>query len=189
MAEDTISGILSKNKQSNDNSIEAFKRDLQKLRTGRASAGLIENIVVDYYGSKTPLMHLGQISTPEPRMIVIQVYDAGAISSVEKALQQSELGLNPSRDGNSIRVMITPLTEESRKDIVKILNKNAEEMRVSIRNHRRDANDSLKRLEKDSAITQDESKKAQETTQNQTNQFIKKIDELLAEKEAEILEV
>ena len=142
--------------------VQAFKRELQKFRTGRASAALLEGIQVDYYGTKTALSHLGQIAVPEPRLITIQVYDAGAVTSVEKALQTAGLGLNPSRDGNLIRGLVPTLTEESRKDLVKRLHKLAEDMKVSIRNHRRDGNESVKKLEKDGWVTKDDLAKIQD---------------------------
>lgn len=181
--------IISKHKTECQAAIAAFKRDLQKMRTGRASASLLEGISVDYYGSKTALGHLGQISTPEARLIVVQVYDASAAPAVEKAIQSAGLGFNPNREGSVLRVMVPPLTEESRKDIVKHLHKDAEEMRISVRNHRRDANDELKKIEKDGILTKDDSKRAQDKIQKQTDEAIAEIDSLLKAKEAECMEV
>jgi len=169
--------------------VVAFKRDLQKVRTGRASSGLLENVMVDYYGSKTQLTHLAQISAPEPRMLVVQVYDAGAIQAIEKAIKTSDLGFNPMREGNMLRVSIPSLTEQVRKEIVKHLHKMAEEMRVSVRNHRRDANEILKKLEKDGDITKDDSKKFQDQVQKKIDVAIQEIDKLLSAKEEEIVEV
>lgn len=189
MAEDTVEKIIAKHKEGCVGTIGVFKRDLQKVRTGKASAGLLEAVTVDYYGSKMALSHLGQVSTPEARMIVVQVYDTAAVPAVEKAIQSSGLGLNPSREGNTIRVLVPALTEETRRDIVRQLHKLAEEMRVSIRNHRRDANDAVKKLEKDGKTTKDESKKAQDKIQQQTDLQISEIDKLLKAKEAECLEV
>ena len=188
MAE-SIEEVIAENKDNSSSSIEAFKRELQKIRTGRASAGLVEGINVDYYGSKTSLAHLGQITTPEANQILIQVFDAGAVESVEKAIMSSELGFNPSRDGNTLRIIVPPLTEERRKDIVKLLNKTAEDIRVSIRNHRRDANDAIKSLEKENAISKDDAKRATESIQKQTDLSIAEVDKLLAEKEEECLQV
>ncbi len=184
-----VDEIIATHELESEETLQAFKRDLQKMRTGKASTGLVEGLVVDYYGTKSALGHLGQISTPEPRLITIQVYDAGAISSIEKAIQSSGLGLNPSRDGSTIRIIIPALTEESRKEIVKHLNKTAEDKRVSIRNHRRDANELLKKLEKDGEIAKDDVKKYLDTIQKQTDNFINEIDSLLKVKEAECMEV
>lgn len=169
--------------------VSSFKKDLQKFRTGRASASLLESIYVDYYGSKTQLMHLGQISTPEPRMISVQVYDASAAPAVEKAIQSAGLGLNPSREGNLIRIMIPALTEESRKDIVKKLHKLAEDIKVSVRNHRRDANEKVKKAEKNSEISKDDSAKLLDRIQKQTDSACAEVDKLASTKEAECMEV
>ena len=181
--------VLAKHDDECKAAVAAFKRDLLKIRTGRASGSLLEGVLVDYYGSKTPLVHLGQISTPEPRLIVIQIYDAGAAVAVEKAIQTAGLGFNPSREGNTIRVMVPPLTEESRRDIVKRLHKSAEDMRVSIRNHRRDANEVVKKLEKDGIVAKDDSGKIQDKIQKQTDAAVQEVDKLLQAKEAECMEV
>lgn len=172
-----------------DGALSAFMRDLKKMRTGRASASLLEGITVDYYGAKTPLMHLGQVTAPEPRLIVVQVYDANAVSSVEKAIQSSDLGFNPARDGNTLRITVPPLTEETRKEVVRHLHKMAEDIRISIRNHRRDANDCLKKAEKEGGLAQDEAKRCLDKVQKQTDRFIAEVDKLLAAKEAECMEV
>lgn len=189
MADDSVDKIAAKHKEDCSGTVVVFKRDLQKVRTGKASAGLLENIVVDYYGSKMALNHLGQVSTPEARLIVVQVYDAGAVPAIEKAIQTAGLGLNPSREGNTLRVFVPSLTEETRRDIVRHLNKLAEEMRVSIRNHRRDANEGIKKLEKDGKATKDEAKRALDKIQAQTDGQIAEIDKLLKAKEAECMEV
>ncbi len=181
--------VLEEHKENCAAAIRAFRRELQKVKTGRASTGLVEGLIVDYYGSKTPLGHLGQISTPESRTILIQAYDAKACPAIEKAIQSSSLGLNPSRDGNTIRISIPALTEESRKEIVRMLNKMAEDIKVSIRNHRRDANEKLKRLEKEGDITKDDNKKSQETVQKQTDKYTAEVDVILKTKEEECLEV
>jgi ribosome recycling factor len=170
-----------------NNNIQAYKKDLQKVRTGRASSTMLDSVQVEYYGSKTALSHLGQISAPEPRLIVVSVYDVSAVDSVEKAIRNSDLGLNPARDGNTIRIFVPSLTEQTRKDIVKRLNKQTEEVRVFIRNHRRDTNESLKKLEKVGGVTQDEIKKALEQVQKKTDSFISIIDDMLKDKEAECL--
>lgn len=169
--------------------IAAFQRDLMKVRTGRASTGMIESIHVDYYGAKTALSHLAQVSTPESKIIMVQVYDGGAVSAIEKAIMESGLGFNPSREGNTIRIIVPPLSEERRRDIVKHLHKMAEEMRVSIRNHRRDANDRIKALEKSGAANKDDSKRGIDKVQKQTDQKIVEIDSMLKHKEQECMEV
>lgn len=184
-----VDSVLKIHKQDCKSSVEAFQRELQKVRTGRASTGLIEGLPVEYYGSRTPLGHLGQLSAPEARLIVIQPYDPKACPAIEKAIQSSSLGLNPARDGNMIRISIPQLTEESRKEIVRSLHKMAEDIRVSVRNHRRDANDVLKKLEKDGLITKDDSKRGLERIQKQTDAYIEDIDKVLQVKEAECLEV
>ncbi len=189
MAGETGESILKKLQEQCTAAVAAFKRDLQKVRTGRASPGLLENVQVDYYGSKTQLSHLAQISAPEARLIVIQVYDAGAIQAVEKAIKSSDLGFNPAREGNTLRVSVPALTDEVRKDIIRHLHKMAEEMRVSIRNHRRDANELLKKLEKDGGATKDEAKKLTDRVQKQIDGSVAEIDKLLAGKEGEISEV
>ena len=181
--------ILLEHEDQSEKSVAAFKRDLQKMRTGRASASLLEGIHVDYYGTRTALTHMGQISSPEARLIVVQVYDASAIESVEKAIRSSDLGFNPSRDGNTLRILVAPLTEESRKEIVRHLHKQGEERKVSIRNHRRESNDFVKKLEKDGTLGKDEVKRALEKIQKQTDAFIQEIDSLLQAKEAECMEV
>ena len=181
--------VIKKHSEGCASSISAFKRDLSRVRTGRASAGLLEGIHVDYYGSRTPLTQLAQISTPEARLIVLQVYDSNAVQPIEKAIQGAGLGFNPARDGNTIRVSIPALTQESRKEIIKVLHKMAEEIKVSVRNHRRDANDILKKLEKDSDITKDDAKRLQDKVQKQTDGAIAEVDKMLAAKEAECMEV
>jgi ribosome recycling factor len=172
-----------------EESISAFKRDMQKMRTGRASTNLVSGIFIDYYGSRTQLSHLGQVSSPEPRQIVIQVYDSNAVDIIEKALRTAEFAFNPSREGNTLRILIPALTEQTRKDIVKHLHKMAEEKRVAIRNHRRDANDKIKKGEKDGALSKDDSKRVLEEIQEQTDKRIAEIDSLLSAKEAECMEV
>lgn len=185
----TADEVLSFHTQECKEALAALKRELQRVRTGRASSGLLEGVHADYYGTKTPITHLAQITTPEPRLILLHVYDTKAVTAVEKAIQTSGLGFNPSRDGNSLRVVVPQLTEESRKEIVRHLHKIAEDIRVSIRNHRRDANELLKGLEKDGAITKDDLKRLSEKVQKQTDGSIQEVDKMLAVKEAECLEV
>jgi len=169
--------------------LEHFKKELTRIRTGRAHTSLLEGLHVDYYGSSVPLQQVGLVNAPEARLLTIQVFDGGAVESVEKAILASELGLNPSRDGNLIRLAIPPLTEERRKDLVKKIHKMAEETKVIIRNHRRDANDLAKKLEKEKTISSDESKKHLEEIQRATDGFVKDVDVMVAGKEKEIMEV
>ncbi|MCB0331971.1 MAG: ribosome recycling factor [Bdellovibrionales bacterium] len=169
--------------------IEYLHVELSRMRTGRANTSLLESLMVDYYGSKVPLQQLGLISAPEPRMLTVQIYDGSAIDSVEKSIQQSELQLNPSRDGNLLRIPIPALTEERRKELVKTLHKSAEEGRIAIRNHRREAIDGLKKAEKDKEISEDVLSRGKDEIQKVTDTYIAQVDKLLAEKEKEMMEV
>lgn len=189
MSAEEIGLNLEELKEKCDHTIQAYKKDLQKVRTGRASSSMLDSIYVDYYGARTQLIHLGQVNTPEPRLVTVTVFDSSAIESVEKAIRNSDLGLNPSRDGNVIRLNIPPLTEDSRKELVKLLHKQSEDVRVAIRNHRREINDSLKKLEKQGGVAQDEVKKALEQVQKNTDSFIGQIEVLLKEKEQECMTV
>ena len=189
MTVSNVNDVINQNKIECETSAAALKKEFHRVRTGRASSGVVEGLIVDYYGAKTPLKSLGQISTPESRLILISVYDSGAASAVEKAIQAANLGLNPSRDGNNIRVTIPPLTEETRRDLVKALHKMAEDIKISVRNHRREANDVLKKMEKDNIATKDDVKKALDKIQKQTDQYIEEIDKMLKQKEAECMEV
>ncbi|HNY64981.1 MAG TPA: ribosome recycling factor [Deltaproteobacteria bacterium] len=184
-----INDVLDELKKDMEKSINAMKASLQKVRTGRASIGILDGIMVDYYGTMTPLKQLATLAVPEPRLITIQPWDKGAIAPIEKAIMKSELGLTPANDGKIIRVPIPPLNEERRRDLVKMVKKTAEEYRVEIRNHRRDANAMLKDLEKDKEISQDQQKFAQDKVQELTDEHIRKIDSILADKEKEIMEV
>ncbi len=172
-----------------DKARSVLKEEFAKLRTGRASAGLLEGIKVDYYGTPTPINQLATINIPEPRLIVIQPWDVSQIGAIEKAVLSSDLGLTPTNDGKIIRISIPQLTEERRKELVKVAKKYAEECRVAIRNIRRDANEKLKKLEKDKLISQDELKKAQQEIQKITDDEIEEINALLEKKEEEIMEV
>lgn len=169
--------------------IDATKREFATIRTGRATPSLLDRISVEYYGTETPLNQLANISVPEPRMLMVQPWDKSAVKAIEKAILASDLGLTPNSDGNVVRIAIPPLTEERRKELVKIVRKEAEEKRVAVRNVRRDANEEVKALEKSGEISEDESRRAQDDIQELTNKYISKIDELLAAKETEILEV
>lgn len=169
--------------------IEHFKRELSRLRTGRASTSLFEGIMVDYYGSAVPLQQLGLVNAPEPRLITIQVYDPAAVEGVEKAILQSDLGLNPSRDGSLLRINIPHLTEERRKELVKKIHRMGEENKVAIRNHRHETIDQLKKKEKVKEISQDEMHRGQEEIQKITDRFGKEVDVIIAAKEKEMMEV
>jgi ribosome recycling factor len=169
--------------------VTALERDFAGLRTGRASAALIENIKVDYYGASTPLHQVGSVSVPDSRTITIQPWDRGAFALVEKAIHKSDLGLNPVNDGKIIRISIPPLTEERRKDLVKVARKYTEECRVAIRNIRRDANEALKKMEKDKSMSEDDCKKAQDFIQKLTDSYVAQSDKVAQAKEKEIMEV
>ena len=166
-----------------------LKESFASLRTGRASASLFDKIRVDYYGEKSPLNQVANISIPEARLIVIQPWDKNLIGEIEKAIRSSELSLNPSNDGKVIRVSVPPLTEERRKELVKLAKNQAEQSRVAIRNIRRDGNDELKKLLKDAAITEDDESKGGAELQKLTDGFIGKVNQILEEKEKEIMEV
>ena len=181
--------IIEDAKREMDKTLEAFRHELTRVRTGRASTALIENLHVDYYGAKTPLRSLAGLAAPEPRLLVITPYDKAAMHDIEKAIQTSDLGLTPMNDGKLIRIPIPELTEERRKDLVKKIRKDAEEFRVGIRNHRRDANDLLKEMNKDKQVTDDELRTAEAKVQQLTTEFIERLDKVLAAKEAEIMEV
>jgi ribosome recycling factor len=168
--------------------VAALKGEFKKVRTGRASLALLDGIRVDYYGTSTPLNQMASLSVPESRLITIQPWDVSVIKEIEKALLKSDLGLTPSNDGKLIRIAIPPLTEERRKELVKIVHKMSEEHKVAIRNIRRDANELLKGFKKDGDISEDEAFKAQDQVQKITDEHIKLIDEVFQEKEKEILE-
>jgi ribosome recycling factor len=169
--------------------IAALHQEFNTLRTGRASASLFDSIKVDYYGQKTPLSQVATISVPEARLVVIQPWDKSVLAEIEKAIQKSELSINPNNDGKVIRVSIPPLTEERRKELVKLAKNKAEQSRVTIRNVRRDANEEYKELQKDSKISEDESKRGIDEIQKMTDKFIEEINGVLEAKEKEILEV
>jgi ribosome recycling factor len=183
-----LNQIFDDMKKRMNKSIDVFKMELNKVRTGRASTALVEHIKIDYYGAQTPLAQLATISIPEPRMILIQPWDITAISIIEKAIRQSDLGVNPSNDGKVIRIAIPHLTEERRKELVKYIARTAEEYRIAVRQIRKDTNNLVKEAEKEKKITEDESKKSLSNIQEITDDFIKKINETLEKKEKEIME-
>ncbi len=170
-------------------SVVALEEEFAGLRTGRASAAMFDKLRVDYYGNPTPINQVASISVPEPRLVVIQPWDKGSLGDIERAILSSELSLNPNNDGKVIRISIPPLTEERRKEIVKVAKNMAEQSRVSVRNIRRDANDELKKLEKDGEISEDDLKRGEEQIQKLTDRFVEQINAILQTKESEILEI
>jgi len=169
-------------------SVETFRQELMHIRTGKASAALVESIRVEYYGSEVPLSQVANISTPDPKTIAIQPWDKSLLGAIERGIQKSELGLTPLNDGAFVRLPVPPLTQERRRELVKVVRRHLEEARVAVRNIRRDANDQLKRSEKEGKISEDGSHTAQEKIQELTNQHIKEMDRLCELKEKEIME-
>jgi ribosome recycling factor len=169
--------------------LDLLRKDYSTLRAGRATPALLDKITVDYYGTPTPVNQVGNISVPEPRMIVIQPWEKKLLSLIEKAIMKSDLGLTPTSDGSVIRLIIPQLNQQRRTELVKVVHKKAEDCRVVIRNLRRDANDALKKMEKEKLISEDEAKKSLEDIQKVTDKYIKEIDQVMAAKEKEIMEV
>lgn len=169
--------------------VAVLVKELSSLRAGRASAQVLERISVDYYGSPTPVNQVGNISSPEPRLLVITPYDPSVLNPLEKAIQKSDLGINPSNDGKCIRLVFPELTEERRKELVKVVRKKGEESKVAIRSIRRDAIEQIKKQKKEGEVTEDDQKKLEDQAQKLTDSTIKDIDKLVAEKEKEIMEV
>ncbi len=180
--------VLDEASKKMDKAIAAFEKELTRVRTGRASPALLDGITVDYYGTQMPINQVASISVPESRQLVIQPWDVNVLPELEKAILKSELGLTPNNDGKVIRVSIPPLTEERRKELVKLVNKMAEESRVAIRNVRRDYMEKTKKMKKDKEISEDEMFKLQDELQKVTDSHIEKIDNIRAEKEKEIME-
>jgi ribosome recycling factor len=183
-----IESIYEDTRESMEKSVEALKKDLKRLRTGRASLSILDGIKVDYYGTLTPLNQMATLAVPESRLITIQPWDVSVIKDMEKALLKSDLGLTPSNDGKIIRIAIPPLTEERRKELVKVVHKMCEDYKISLRNIRRDANELLKSMKKDGDISEDALYKAQDQVQKITDEHIKLIDVCFKDKEKEILE-
>ncbi len=181
--------LIDETKDRMTKTLNVLKAELSSLRAGRANAQVLDRIAVDYYGTMTPINQLGNISTPEPRMLIISLWDAKMIPAVEKAIQKSDLGINPANDGKVIRLVFPELTEERRKDLVKTVRKKGEESKVAIRNVRRDLNDQIKKQKKDGEITEDDQKRLEEKGQKMTDEFIKEVDAILQAKEKEILSV
>jgi len=184
-----ISDTVSDAERRMTRAVEAAQHDYQTIRTGRANPALLERVAVEYYGSSLPVNQLATISVPEPRLLIIAPWDKGAIPVIEKAILKSDLGLNPASDGNVVRLSIPQLTEERRKEFIKLLHKKAEEHRVAVRNVRRDANEHLKNLEKEGKVSEDDVHRGQEQIQKLTDKYIVQIDKLTEAKEAELREV
>ncbi|MBI5014616.1 MAG: ribosome recycling factor [Deltaproteobacteria bacterium] len=185
----TADTVISDAKTIMDKAIDALQRSFGRVRTGRASLTLLDGVRVEYYGTPTPLTQVASLSIPEPRLITIQPWDRTAIPAIEKAILQSEMDLNPTNDGAVIRIPIPKLTEERRKDLVKVVKGMGEDAKVAVRNARRDANAQLDKLHKDKAVAEDEVRRLKDETQKLTDRYVAKVDELLKKKEAEILEV
>jgi len=181
--------VISNTKDRMDKAIQSYSRELASIRAGRANAALLDRISVDYYGAPTPVNQLAGISVPEARLLVIQPYDKTILGEIEKAILKSDIGLNPTNDGNIIRLSIPMLTEERRKELVKNVKKESEEAKIAVRNIRRDGNDDLKKLEKNGEITEDALRGYSDDIQKLTDEYISKVDALTKEKEKEILEV
>ena len=188
-AEEDIALVLDETDSAMEKTIESLRKELQRVRTGRASTSLLDGVLVDYFDSSTPLNQLANLTTPDARLIVVSPYDKSSLSGIEKAVQASDLGLTPNNDGSVIRLAIPPLTEERRKDLVKQVRKIAEGRKVSIREARRDAIVMLKQLEEDSGLGKDDRRRAEGKVQELTDRFTRKIDDQAAEKEKEVLEV
>ncbi len=181
--------VIETAKEKMEKTREFYQRDMLSLRAGRANPQILDRIMVDYYGSQTPLKQMGNINSPEPRLLTIALWDPKAIPLVEKAIQKSDLGMNPSNDGKIIRLVVPELNEERRRELTKVVRKGGEEAKVAIRSIRRDAMEQFKKLKKDSQITEDDQRKAEDELQKLTDNQIKEIDKIGAEKEKEIMEV
>ncbi len=169
--------------------LESFRRDLSKVRTGRASLALLDDVRVDYYGTPTPLNQVAALAVPEPRLITIQPWEKNLAGEIEKAILKADLGLNPSSDGQLIRLVFPPLTEERRKEMVKQVKKLGEEAKIAVRNVRREGNDALKKLEKDKDITEDDLKRGEKEVQDVTDDYVARVDKIIAEKEKDLMEI
>ncbi|MGA7744405.1 MAG: ribosome recycling factor [Polyangia bacterium] len=184
-----VSDVLKDLQANLDKGIDALKKDLGKVRTGRANVAILDGLRVDYYGTATPLNQVASVNAPDPRLITIKPWEKSLIPEIEKVIRSSQLGLNPSSDGEIVRLPMPPLTEERRKDLVKMVKKMAEESKVALRNARRDANEMLKEFLKDKDITEDEEKTGLKKVQEATDAAVTKVDELVAKKDKEIMEI
>ena len=181
--------LIIKSEESMKKSISLLKEELATIRAGKANPKLIDKIQVSYYGTMTPLNQIANISVPEPRMLVVQPWDANALKDIERAILTSDLGINPTNDGKIIRLVIPVLTEERRKELLKVVKREIENSKIAVRNIRRDTNDEIKKLEKQSEISKDELKRAEEEMQKLTDRYVSIIDDIFKDKEIEILEV
>jgi ribosome recycling factor len=189
MSQEDVALVEDEAKQAMDKSVRSLRAELQKVRTGRASTALLDGIQVDYYGTPTPLNQMANLTTPDPRLIVVNPFDKSVIQAVEKAIQASDLGLTPSNDGKVVRIPIPALTEERRKQLVKHVKSLAEDHKVGVREGRRDSLSMLKELVTDGSVPQDEGRQAEKKVQGLTDDYVKQIDEMISAKEEEILEV
>ena len=189
MADGDLALVQDEARESMDKAVKSLRADLQKVRTGRASTALLDGVQVEYYGTPTPINQLANMSTPDPRLIVISPYDKSSIGAIEKAVLAANLGLTPSNDGKVVRIPIPPLTEERRKDLVKQIHRLAEDHKVGVREARRDALAMIKDLESEGSVPADDRKREEKRIQTLTDEHIKKIEEMQAAKEAEILQV
>lgn len=172
-----------------DKAVEALRRDLSRVRTGRASVSILDDLRIDYYGTPTPLNQIGTLAVPEPRLITIQPWEKKLIPDIEKAILKSDLGLNPSSDGSVVRLAFPALTEERRKEMAKQVRKMGEEGKIAVRNARRDANEAIKKLLKDKAVSEDDEKRGEKEIQELTDDFVARIDKIVADKEKELMEI
>ncbi len=184
-----LKDLLRETENRMDKTIEALESDLRAVRTGRASPSLLERVMVDYYGMATPLLQLATISAPEPQLLMVRPFDPSSLGAIEKAIQQADLGLNPSNDGRIIRIPVPRLTEERRRELVKVVRRRAEEAKVALRNIRRDAIDDLRSFQDEKLISEDEAKRGQDDVQTMLNRYIEKVDALTARKEEDIMEI
>jgi ribosome recycling factor len=184
-----INEVLADTEDRMHKAVEALRLDLTSIRTGRASPALVDRVMVDYYGMPTPIQQIATITVPEAQLLNIRPYSAGDIGAIEKAIAKSDLNLTPNNDGQNIRIVIPPLNEERRRELNKMVAKRGEEARVAVRNVRRDAINDLRDLQKESLISEDDSRRGQEQVQEKTNAYIKKVDEVVHEKEKEIMKV
>lgn len=181
--------VISTARQGMNKAIDALKKDLSRVRTGRASTAILDEVVVDYYGTPTPLNQVGTLSVPEPRLITIQPWEKSLIPQIEKAILKSDLGLTPNSDGQIVRISFPPLTEERRREMVKLARRLGEDAKIAIRNVRREANETLKKLEKEKEISEDDLKRGEKDIQDLTDSFVQKVDETIDKKEKEVMEI
>ncbi len=184
-----IADVKSKTSAGMVKALESFRRDLSKVRTGRASLALLDDVRVDYYGTPTPLNQVAALAVPEPRLITIQPWEKNLAGDIEKAILKADLGLNPSSDGQLIRLVFPPLTEDRRKEMVKQVKRLGEEAKIAVRNVRREGNDTLKKLEKDKELTEDELKRGEKEIQDVTDDYVARVDKIIAEKETDLMEI